>query len=305
MGSLAERPYDQYSSTGQVTGMVDSGFLAAVYSYSRTRNGGQTYMDGIGVHPYPWRISDDSAFQMLDRVRDVRDGYGDAGRPLYITETGLSPVLSGVTGDQAGRMDGQLTQALPAYDVRAVLFHTLVDVWSGARDGYGVLSLVSGGSYAPRPAFCILARVNGSGYSCPLPVDDPVQDARWRAQQLLHGAYEVARFYWEAHGTFVGLNNQVFNAADPSLSASPPSSLAPGPSANPASIWISGANATQVLLCNASQADLVYCIYRSGSGASGATGHTAAPVTYSEGSSFSDATGTAAALAGQPGGWSY
>jgi hypothetical protein len=305
MGSLAGRSYDEYSAGGQVIGMIDSEFLAGVYSYWRAHNGRRVYMDGIGVHAYPSRISDDSAFQTLDRVRDVRDGYGDAARPLYITETGLSPVLSGVTADQAARMDGQLIQALPASDVKAVLVHTLVDVWTGVNEGYGLLSAASGGSFAPAPGFCLLAQLNGSSYACPLPVDDPVQDARWRAQQLLHDAYEVARSYSEAHGTFVGLTNQTLNAADPSLSATPPASLTPGPSADPAGVWISGANATSVMLCNASQAGLVYCIYPSGSGASGATSHTATPVTYSEGSSVADAAGAAAASAGQPGAWLY
>jgi hypothetical protein len=302
MGSLAERPFDQYGLTGQVTGMIDSEFLADVYSYWNANDGGHVYMDGIGVHPYPSNMSDAPAFQMLDRVRDVRDAYGNSSMPLYITETGLSPTLAGVTENQAARMDGQLATALAAPDVKGILFHTLVDVWGGVGQGYGMLSSTGGGNYTALPSFCELAQVNGSSYSCPLPTDDPVQDARWTAQQDVHNAYEIARSWWEAHGTFTTLTNQVLNAANPIFSALAPASITPGPTANPGSIviWQYG---SQVSLCNASTADHVYCIYRTGSTANGATNQIGAPVTYALGPTYTSAVDTALALAGTPGGW--
>jgi hypothetical protein len=302
MGGLAERPYDQFASNGQVTGMVDSEFLADVYAYWKAHDGGQVYMDGISVHAYPSVMSDDSAFQMLDRVRDVRDSFGDVNRPLYITETGLSPTLAGVTNDQAGRMDGQLAQALAAPDVKGILFHTLVDVWGGVGQGYGMLTAAGGGSYTPKSAFCMLAHVNASSYSCPLPADDATQDARWTAQQDVHSAYEVSRSWWEAHGTYTTLTDQVLNAANPVLSALTPLTIAPGPAANPGSIliWQYG---SQVSLCNASTADHVYCIYRTAASQNGATNQMGAPVTYALGSTYTAAINTALALAGHPGSW--
>jgi hypothetical protein len=53
--------------------------------------GGKDYMDGIGFHPYgaiPTRT--DFIERSFDRVRSVRDSFGDDHKPLWATEFGLS-----------------------------------------------------------------------------------------------------------------------------------------------------------------------------------------------------------------------
>jgi hypothetical protein len=302
LGSLAEHAYDEWNSAGQITFMEDSEYLADVYSAFAARYGGQALMDGIGVHPYPARMSLDTPFQMLDRVRDIRDAFGDGNRQLYMTETGMQP-LAPLTPDQAARMDGQLTQALPAADTRGPLIHTLLDVW-GSTESYAVLKSLGSAGFTAMPSFCLQAKLNQSKYRCKLPIDDTAQDARWTAQGLVHDAYLVARQWWQSHGTFSTLSNAALAAGDARLSPYAPSSLTPGAVAQPDHIWISGTGA-QLTLCNASQADLVYCIYRSAASAQGATNQIGAPVTYAAGSTASDAIGGAQTPNAGPGWWVY
>jgi hypothetical protein len=184
--------------------MATAQFLADVYAAWGTKNGAPTYMDGIGVHPYPDRTADDGQDYVLDEVRDVRDDFGDSGRALYITETGISttpssaePASGNTTPsvsppvDEAEQaiMNAHLWNSLsPQPDVAAVLIHTDVgvgDPTSSSEPGDGMLDNNGnnwepgvtapppgngvgwrGSPYRIKPAFCTNATLHaGSAYS--------------------------------------------------------------------------------------------------------------------------------------------
>jgi hypothetical protein len=69
-------------------GMPDDDFLRAMY-----KNGAKSAMDAIGDHFYPSGHPLVFGMRMdLDRLRGVRDAQGDAGRPIWVTEFGLSTI---------------------------------------------------------------------------------------------------------------------------------------------------------------------------------------------------------------------
>ncbi|MDX6666819.1 MAG: polysaccharide biosynthesis protein PslG [Solirubrobacteraceae bacterium] len=69
-------------------GMPDDEFLRAMY-----KNGAKNAMDAIGDHFYP--SGHPLVFGMrgdLDRLRGVRNSQGDSGKPIWVTEFGLSTI---------------------------------------------------------------------------------------------------------------------------------------------------------------------------------------------------------------------
>jgi hypothetical protein len=67
-------------------GMPDDDFLRAMY-----KNGAKSAMDAIGDHFYPAGHPLVYGFRTdLDRLRSVRNSQGDSGRPIWVTEFGLS-----------------------------------------------------------------------------------------------------------------------------------------------------------------------------------------------------------------------
>jgi hypothetical protein len=69
-------------------GMPDDDFLRAMY-----KNGAKNAMDAIGDHFYPSGHPLIFGMRMdLDRLRGVRNSNGDSGRPIWVTEFGLSTI---------------------------------------------------------------------------------------------------------------------------------------------------------------------------------------------------------------------
>ena len=152
-------------------------------------------------------------------------------------------------------------------DVRAIIFHTLIDPSifpaASSESGYGVLHT----DLTPKPAYCTLATLRGAGYVCPSTVAPvgglPAQGLRWTAQDYVQAAVDAARTWYAAHGTYYGLTPAQLHAINPSLSATgADQALLPGPTADPSRIgvWVFGSNPEKLLACNTSQVDRSYCI---------------------------------------------
>jgi type II secretory pathway pseudopilin PulG len=191
------------SPSGCSGNMASPQFLADVYTAWGTNAGAPTYMDGIGLHPYPDRTADDGQNYLFDEVRDVRDDFGDSGRSIYVTETGISTTPSAAEPDAGNTTPAvsdpvdEAEQAImvahfwnslsPQPDIAAVLLHT--DIGSGdpttnfgPGDGMidnndnngepGVSAPPPGGigwrdtPYRIKPGFCVNASLHaGSPYS--------------------------------------------------------------------------------------------------------------------------------------------
>ena len=133
-------------------------FLERMY-----RAGAHGAMDGIGLHPYPIRMSASdpgtSAYhRLIAEVRATRDRHGDAGRPLWVTETGYTTTGPfAVTPEQQAAWLPQLVDdALTEPDVAAVVVHTLRDRAAdedAAEIGYGLVYR----DLTPKPVFKALA----------------------------------------------------------------------------------------------------------------------------------------------------
>src|SRR5205085_9175985 len=111
-----------------------------------------------------WRV-----FEVLTETRDVRDANND-NVPLWITEMGMTTTgtfLDTVSeNDQAVILDKYMHEFGSVGDVRALIFHTLVDTSSDTtlgESGYGAVHF----DLTPKPAFCRIAALRGSGYACP------------------------------------------------------------------------------------------------------------------------------------------
>jgi polysaccharide biosynthesis protein PslG len=140
-------------------------FLTGVY-----RMAGEASFDGIGAHPYPH--GPPRAANMttaLNRVRRVRDRFGDTSTPLWITEVGV--------GGTSGRR-GKLSVALPAQgpvlanmyrstqnsDIRSFIIYALRDtpVEGPKFEPFGVVRA----NLQTKPAYCYLARRLGGVSLC-------------------------------------------------------------------------------------------------------------------------------------------
>ena len=160
--------------TGGLSNLQQSGngdislpdFLSAMYS-----GGAQRWMDAIGVHPYPYSLSPTLFETSMNEVRAVRNAHGDVNRPIWVTELGLTTTGSSSQGamteqDQAAGVVKylRLLEAMP--DVKAIIFHTLVEPrgWLGSSEpGYGIVRR----DLRPKPAYCALARaLQASPSSC-------------------------------------------------------------------------------------------------------------------------------------------
>ena len=153
----------QYASGASIT---QSDFLRRMYAA-----GAGGAMDALGVHPYPWSMSQTLTLRSLAQARAERDRAGDRDVPLWVTEIGLSTGgfdrYAFTPGDQARGLTA-LYRTLDAMDdVDAILFHTLLGANSGRASreaGYAVLNP----DRSPKPAYCDLGRVRGVD-ACPSP----------------------------------------------------------------------------------------------------------------------------------------
>jgi hypothetical protein len=156
-------------SDNQVTGgdnMSESDFLKGIYA-----SGGKNSMDGISIHAYPSNAYNGTLTTLsLDQARSVRNSYGDSSKPLWVTEVGVS-----TTNNNPGWQINEATQAADTMwfwntlsvmgDVKAVLFHTLIDTtWMSDPNevGFGLLH----GDLSPKAAYCQLSVAAGGSYRC-------------------------------------------------------------------------------------------------------------------------------------------
>jgi Cellulase (glycosyl hydrolase family 5) len=159
-GSVSNRQGDEEA------GMTQVEFLERLYDA-----GGGDAMDGISVHPYPWSLSLDLLELSLAQVREIRDSHGDTGKPLWVTEVGLSttgwdPRFVFTPEQQAWGL-AKIYESLAAMDdVRSVIVHSLIwsdgAAWEGEA-GYPVLNA----DHTPKPAYCALAALRGNDGACP------------------------------------------------------------------------------------------------------------------------------------------
>src|SRR3954454_10737476 len=211
-----------YLGADTASAMNSRNFLKGMYA-AGVKGG----MDGLSLHPYAQDVDLWRTFRELTETRDVRDSYGD-NVPLWITEMGVTTTgLYADTvseNDQAVILDKYMHDLGSVGDIRALIFHTLIDPsvvgpLSGER-GYGSVRV----DLTPKPAFCRIAALRGTSYVCPAgvaPVTDlPTQQLRWNAQDKVQAAVDAARAWYATHKTFAGLNSQQLHALDPSLSAS-------------------------------------------------------------------------------------
>jgi hypothetical protein len=227
-------------------------------------------MDGISVHPYAQDVDLWRVFRVLTDTRDVRDANQD-NVPIWITEMGMTTTgnyLDTVSeNDQAVILAKYLSEFGSVSDIRALIFHTLVDTSADTtlgESGYGVVHF---DGVTSKPAFCAIAALRATGYACPATVAPVVdmanQQLRWNAQDKVQAAVDAARRWYADHGTFVGLNPTQLHALDPSLSATGANgTLMPGSTADPSKVgvWVwGGTGGDNVLLCATSQADRSYC----------------------------------------------
>lgn len=143
-------------------------FTRAIY-----REGAKESLDALSLHPYPNSLDMSRITRNLDQVRGVLSEFGDSGKPLWVTEMGLSSKGSGTNfvvteQEQADGLVAVYRTLSQQPDVEVALFHTLVEPVSkwypdpaDPRDqivGYGVLRQ----DLTPKPAFCALAAVRGA-----------------------------------------------------------------------------------------------------------------------------------------------
>lgn len=152
-------------TSGTGAAMVASRFLSGVY-----RHAGRASFDGIGSHPYPqgppW-VAQMTA--NLDKLRRVRDRFGDRATPLWITEVGVggapTPHLKGsVDPARQGPLLVRMYRSTVNTDVRAFLVYALRETKTEGPqfEPYGVVHA----DLSPKLAYCYLARRLGGVRVC-------------------------------------------------------------------------------------------------------------------------------------------
>ena len=107
---------------------------------------------------------------MEKQVRAIRNVFGDAAKPLWLSEVGFT---TGGGGSHRFSEQQQADAIVATYravgqmpDVAALVFHTLVEpTWLGSSGeaGYGVVRA----DLTPKPAYCALGRELGRPGACP------------------------------------------------------------------------------------------------------------------------------------------
>jgi polysaccharide biosynthesis protein PslG len=133
-------------------------FLISLYE-----DGAAQKADAIGVHPYPGvgpnadYLADVRVY--LGKIQNVMGRYGDAQKPMWVTEYGVS-----TAGPDAFSEQGQADALVALYDMfrhiqslPVVIVHRLVEapLLPGREAGFGLVSQ----NLAPKPALCSLLGV--------------------------------------------------------------------------------------------------------------------------------------------------
>lgn len=160
-GGFAPTQTREYDLLGRLTRTPMREFLAAAYAASPSIDG---KFDGISFHTVFQELSygPGTLFaKSFDDVRSVSRHRGDAGVPLWITETGLTTNGS-IAVSEAEQRSGLLRQyrrLMTMPDVEGMVIHTLADRAELPRSdfnfGYGLIR--SFNPFAPKLAFCAFA----------------------------------------------------------------------------------------------------------------------------------------------------
>ena len=155
-------PHSDNDTSGSV-GYRD--FLIEMYE-----RGAIQYADAIGIHPYPGVGPEEDYIAdvrvQLGKIQNVQQRYGDAARPLWATEFGVS-----TTGPHAFPADHQGSALIELYQlmrrisrIDLAVVHRFVEDPSlaGREGGFGVVNP----DLAPKPAYCSLGSVRGKTLSC-------------------------------------------------------------------------------------------------------------------------------------------
>jgi hypothetical protein len=126
------------------------------------KTGGPQAADAIGTHPYPYRPWNDdyvgSVRAKLAEIDDVMGHHGDADKPIWVTETGVS-TDNGFTLAQQGQALAAIYRTLLRVDhpIPVVIFHRLADTpyMNGSTDHYGLIDHAG----HRKPAYCDVAAV--------------------------------------------------------------------------------------------------------------------------------------------------
>ena len=144
-------------------------FLDRAY---KARPGLAAHMDAISFHPYPFGggLGEGSDFAAaFDDVRDVTADNGDAGRRLWVTETGIASAGPGAVSE-AAQVDGEVRlyrRLATMPDVDGIFIHRLLppaeEATTSTEAGY---ALLRGGTMlgSPKPAFCAFVTLAGDAY---------------------------------------------------------------------------------------------------------------------------------------------
>ncbi len=118
---------------GMCTAGPDYAFIEGVY-----REGAAAWMDAVSYHNYDARAEDDVLTEEIRRIRRIMELYGDAAKPLLITEIGLSTGKSPV-----------LPEVSQAYQASWMVKKTLLALAGGVDQFYYFKLVDDDPSYAP------------------------------------------------------------------------------------------------------------------------------------------------------------
>jgi hypothetical protein len=146
--------------------MPPAQFLSRVYEIAGKRS-----FDGIGAHPYPVRPPwIPGMIKNLDQLRRVSERFGDASKPLWITEVGIGGIPGGrgrfnVPLNRQGPVLARMYRATQRMNIRSFLIYTLSELGGSISRfaTYGVLDR----ALRPKPAYCYLAKRIGGKQTCP------------------------------------------------------------------------------------------------------------------------------------------
>lgn len=182
-------------------GMPDDDFLRTMY-----KNGAKNAMDAIGDHFYPSGHPLVYGFRTdLDRLRSVRNSQGDSGRPIWVTEFGLStlpfPGHELVTeAEQGPGLASMWCVFARSTDVPVAMIFRLQDVGS---DGMGLYH--ADGSPKPSASVVRDAVVNGACppvYSVQISASaNPVSPGQYVKFTATGGPPRGADYRWDTDGS--------------------------------------------------------------------------------------------------------
>lgn len=148
-------------------GTSSANMTLGTFLYDVYTDGGAPYMDAISVHPYPTPGSNDMTpfTNAMWMTRYVRDYFNDATRPIWVTEVGVSTDGGLITPTQQASDLSYIYNTLAGQsDVKLIVMHTLVQPTNttASEAGFGIVD----DSLNPTPAFCTIAALRGSSFSC-------------------------------------------------------------------------------------------------------------------------------------------